>query len=428
MKENQEEQMKSSKKQNIVYSTLFFFVVAISFSLTGCGSGYTQYEVIYTSQNLLGHDVTAECPIGSSCQCFPENVDVVSKVSYGEVISNVRKTKTYVNAIGHKKFTETFPNGNSIVLGIYKYTGQVKLPVPPSPDVNQKENPQAVHMMIQLWDGREGLWDSNNNTLEGTIYWDLNSWTQDGKVGKIKIYIKGVDLPIDTGINITPDTNWHTFELEVDFEKQKYVSMTIDGITKDLSTYELAQVYHGPGSSEPWGKDISLVVTTESLAAWPGEDCTNVFTWTTQFKDLEFSTTPTQVFNTGHPSNPYPSIMGNHTGIIKPNHTVIATKLYTYPCPGTGGHTEYAKIWNSSWEGVEAHWKGYKKDRHNISFDKTFTLVANETYTYTIRTGSYPQIHRTNTLSTANGWINCTEFVDANGKKYEDGIPAIKIF
>jgi hypothetical protein len=207
VKENQEEQMKSSKKQNIVYSTLFFFVVAISFSLTGCGSGYTQYEVIYTSQNLLGHDVTAECPIGSSCQCFPENVDVVSKVSYGEVISNVRKTKTYVNAIGHKKFTETFPNGNSIVLGIYKYTGQVKLPVPPSPDVNQKENPQAVHMMIQLWDGREGLWDSNNNTLEGTIYWDLNSWTQDGKVGKIKIYIKGVDLPIDTGINIIP-LNW----------------------------------------------------------------------------------------------------------------------------------------------------------------------------------------------------------------------------
>ncbi|MBC8520935.1 MAG: fibronectin type III domain-containing protein [Candidatus Syntrophoarchaeum sp.] len=51
-----------------------------------------------------------------------------------------------------------------------------------------------------------------------------------------------------------------------------------------------------------------------------------------------------KIFDTGQPSNPYPSIMGNHTGTIKPNHTIIATKLYTYPCKGTGGHTEYAEI------------------------------------------------------------------------------------
>jgi hypothetical protein len=67
--------------------------------------------------------------------------------------------------------------------------------------------------------------------------------------------------------------------------------------------------------------------------------------------------------------------------------------MYTYPCPGTGGHTEYLKIWNSTtgWN-VTATWNGYKDDWHNLSFNTSFTLYANETYNYTIRTGSYPQI------------------------------------
>jgi len=133
------------------------------------------------------------------------------------------------------------------------------------------------------------------------------------------------------------------------------------------------------------------------------------------------------IFDCGEPKNPYPSIMGTHKGTIKPYHTVIATKLYTYPCEGTGGHTEYARIWNKTWE-ANATWEGYAGDWHNISFDKTVVLLAGETYFYEIRTGSYPQIHHTDALLTANGWINCTEFKDANGKVYHDWIPAIKLF
>jgi len=133
------------------------------------------------------------------------------------------------------------------------------------------------------------------------------------------------------------------------------------------------------------------------------------------------------IFDTGSPRNPYPSIMGTHKGTIKPNHTIIATKLYTYACAGTGGHTEYARIWNETWEAI-ATWGGYTEDWHNISFDKTVVLLAGETYFYEIRTGSYPQIHHTDALLTANGWINCTEFTDANGKVYYNWIPAIKLF
>ncbi|RJS68815.1 hypothetical protein CW713_02100 [Methanophagales archaeon] len=53
---------------------------------------------------------------------------------------------------------------------------------------------------------------------------------------------------------------------------------------------------------------------------------------------------PTAIFDTGTPSNPYPSIAGTHNGTITPNQTIIATKLYTYPCEGTGGHTEYHQL------------------------------------------------------------------------------------
>ena len=66
-------------------------------------------------------------------------------------------------------------------------------------------------------------------------------------------------------------------------------------------------------------------------------------------------------------------------------------------------------------------------DFHNITFDKYFTLAVNKTYNYEIRTGSYPQIHHADALLTENGWINCTEFVDANRRVYNAWIPAIRL-
>ena len=133
-----------------------------------------------------------------------------------------------------------------------------------------------------------------------------------------------------------------------------------------------------------------------------------------------------KVFDTSTPSNPYPSTAGTHNGTIKPNHTLIATKLYTYPCAGAGGHTEYTRIWNKTWNAT-ATWDGYASDWHNITFDKPVVLLPSKTYNYTIRTGSYPQIHHNTSLLTPNGWINCTKFTDANGKVYYDWIPAIML-
>ncbi|MFZ2070274.1 MAG: NosD domain-containing protein, partial [Halobacteriota archaeon] len=165
----------------------------------------------------------------------------------------------------------------------------------------------------------------------------------------------------------------------------------------------------------------TLVVSTE-------------YTTTVLAENVSVSEIPTEpyafesiiYFDTGSPANQYPSIMGTHNGTIKPAYNITVNKMFTYPCSGTGGDTEYARIWNSTLD-TNATWNGYVGDWHNISFNKTFTLVANKTYNYTIITGSYPQIHHNRTLIVPDGEIICTEFIDANGKKYNDWIPAIRM-
>jgi exo-beta-1,3-glucanase (GH17 family) len=134
------------------------------------------------------------------------------------------------------------------------------------------------------------------------------------------------------------------------------------------------------------------------------------------------------LIDTRSSTNPYPSISGTHNGTIRPYRDIAVSTLYTYPCAGTGGHTEYVKIWNSTtgWN-VTATWNGYAGDWHNISFNNSFTLYANETYNYTIHTGSYPQIIHEHEFNATGGVITCTEFVDSNGKRHEGWIPAIRL-
>ena len=125
----------------------------------------------------------------------------------------------------------------------------------------------------------------------------------------------------------------------------------------------------------------------------------------------------------------YPSIFGIHKGKIIPDEDIIVNKMYTYPCKGTGGHTEYVRIWNES-EGIEGegNWSGYQDDYHNITISPTITLLKNHEYNYTIRTGSYPQIiHAREYKAEKGGNITCEEFIDANEKVYSNWIPAIRL-
>ena len=132
-------------------------------------------------------------------------------------------------------------------------------------------------------------------------------------------------------------------------------------------------------------------------------------------------------FDTG--PGTYPSISGTHEGTITPNQTITVSKLYTYPCSGTGGHSEHVRIWNDTWAGMEA------------SLDRLSRRLAQRYFPRIIHIGSKRnlQLHHSHWLVSADssytcvanstsGWINCTKFVDANGKVYYNWILAIRLF
>jgi hypothetical protein len=131
-------------------------------------------------------------------------------------------------------------------------------------------------------------------------------------------------------------------------------------------------------------------------------------------------------FDTKLPANPYPSISGMHNGTITPNQTIIVSELYTYPCSGIGGHAEYVRIFGSGIN-ESSSWKGYVGDWQTITFDDSFILEEGNTYNYTIKTGSYPQIIHEPLWNATGGVITCTSFENTNGVIHDNWIPAIRL-
>jgi|GEM_PF-2016129 len=143
--------------------------------------------------------------------------------------------------------------------------------------------------------------------------------------------------------------------------------------------------------------------------------------------DFNITLEPVQIiFDTGHGT--YPSIMGTHEGNFTPKRNITVHLIYTYPCAGTGGHSERVIFcdYENKTEVINESWKGYQSDYHNITVPDVM-LRENHVYNYTIITGSYPQIIHNQTCENDYGIITCTKFVDANGREYNDWIPAIRL-
>jgi len=135
------------------------------------------------------------------------------------------------------------------------------------------------------------------------------------------------------------------------------------------------------------------------------------------------------LFDTGADRASYPSIPGEHKGNFTPRKDIKIEKVYTCPCPGTGGHSEFIEFFYPNGTSLgNASWNGYKGDWHNITFDEPIELEGNQTYNYILKTGSYPQIIHSDRVETPDGIITCYEFIDANGRKHKNWIPAIKFF
>jgi hypothetical protein len=134
------------------------------------------------------------------------------------------------------------------------------------------------------------------------------------------------------------------------------------------------------------------------------------------------------VFDTGEGT--YPSISGTHNGTITPTQTITVNKMYTYPCEGTGGHSEYVAFFNVTTgdEIANGTWSGYAAGNYShITFEVPFELKSGVTYNYEIITGSYPQILHQDYLQNSMGNITCSEFIDINGVEYDNWIPAIRL-
>ena len=134
-------------------------------------------------------------------------------------------------------------------------------------------------------------------------------------------------------------------------------------------------------------------------------------------------------FDTRSPENPYPSIAGIHNGTLEVTNDMMISTMYTNPCPGTGGHTEFMRIWNETTGAcAEGHWDGYQGEYQTISFNQSITLKKGVTYHYTIQTGSYPQIHHQDVLAVDGGTVTCTKFIDVNGREHDNWIPAFALY
>lgn len=127
--------------------------------------------------------------------------------------------------------------------------------------------------------------------------------------------------------------------------------------------------------------------------------------------------------------------MGTHNGTITPSHNITVSKMYTYACAGTGGHTESIELYDENDTLIaNGSWNGYIGDYHNITIHNLtgeapyVTLLKKHEYRYVIKTGSYPQIIHEPSKNVTGGTITCDQFTDANGRVYYDWIPAIKLW
>ena len=245
----------------------------------------------------------------------------------------------------------------------------------------------------------------------------------------------------DSGINEIPDATVLIKDEKKAFYLPADLTYSVDIEAYDSGTFNFTRL-------SPFGNNISITkfenipVTSSTKASVEIEPGVIDYTMSIDYDgdgetDEEKSpdvnetiiVTPTEenIFDTGSPSNPYPSIAGTHTGTITPNRTITVNKLYTYPCAGTGGHTESIELYDENGNLIASgNWNGYQQgDWHNITITPSVTLLKDNVYRYIIKTGSYPQIIHTKSKDVTGGTITCDEFIDANGKVYYDWIPAI---
>ncbi len=213
-------------------------------------------------------------------------------------------------------------------------------------------------------------------------------------------------------VNINNTNTSNNWSADTNASYNYYQLILANGTDLDLNGSELRFDVKSPDKTQ---SNVTEIIVTMENISWGG-----IF-------DFNITLAPTAIiFDTGHGT--YPSIMGVHTGNFTPKCNITVHQIYTYPCAGTGGHSERIIFYNETGDTkIDVNWTGYQGDYHNITVPSVMLQVGKK-YRYEIITGSYPQIiHNQTTCGNGFGTMECTGFVDANGREYDNWIPAIRL-
>ena len=257
------------------------------------------------------------------------------------------------------------------------------------------------------------LWDSNNNSISNNIcsskeWYDIDLWKSNNNAIYLNDFMnKRYNVRSFQSTNIWNSTEKITYT----YKGNQYTNY----LGNYWSDYKESDTDNNGIGDSPYSIDSDK------------DNSPLMEPWENYFKPPE-----EKIFDTEQPENPYPSIMGTHKGEIIPSDNINVSKLYTYPCVGTGGHTESIKLYENGTLIASGTWNGYQDDYHNITIHNVsgapyVMLYEGHKYNYTIVTGSYPQIIQEPSKEVTGGIITCTLFTDANGKTYTNWIPAIRL-
>lgn len=238
-------------------------------------------ELLY-SKNLADLELFAECNPGGTtdCPCSLADVGLVIHPSYGEVVSNIHKRHTWVNALAVSKHYEKYPDNTPIGLHQYSFSFETRLPTIPSLDIEQQQNAEQIDFAIILYDGRNQFGRGAKRRYEIAGIWKLNPHHPDHN----KVLVRTANGSyMDTGIFLPYDQQWHHFIFKGDHDKEELISITVDGTTVDLSGVPIWVRW-----SPEWGDDVSIWAAVESQAMYPQPTCEYIFWWNQHYRSIKW--------------------------------------------------------------------------------------------------------------------------------------------
>ncbi len=414
--------------KNTTFTLISIVLAAIILALVGIAyigsSGKNPEVIIYAfDQGPAGEDygnewVTLYNPSNGS-------IDIgnwVLNTTHGRLVNETIPQGTKLNPRGYYVYTRPHQwldnNDESIIL---KDSGGKEVDRTAVESDNKNDN--------RYWRHEDSGWVFGVRELEKGRIWsgEVKNVVDGDTIDVSGIWITGIQRIRLVGVD-TPEWDEEGYEEAKEFVDEscigEVVKLDVDDREQHDPYYRILAVIHTP--------KLALNATNPEVTPDKSEDILmyhNLNKMLLERGYAEIMYIPPSEFNPYEWIAEYPSINGTFRGTIKRDYDLTIHRVFTPSCPGTGGHSEKITFYHpDGTELANATWNGYfSGDYHWIEFEEPSKLKKNVNYTYEIRTGSYPKYIHNHTLKTSGEEITCLKFVDANGKEYDNWIPAIKL-